>query len=102
MRIGSTTLRNYAALCQSEDSGSRDPAQLRAYVRMHRAVDEDPVTALRAIIEVSRRVADDEVNELVHSAGRLFPAHLRAADLCPTSWSAPLSPELRERGPCAL
>ena len=58
MQIGSTTLRHYAALCRSEDSPSTDPAQVRAYVRI-RAVDEDPTAALRAVIEVSRRVADD-------------------------------------------
>jgi len=60
VQIGRTTLANFAALCRTAGASNTPPPLQRAYVRMHRAVEEDPESGLVALAEVSRRVADDD------------------------------------------
>ena len=57
MRIGTTTVAKYAALCRRDHHPEGDAAERRAYVRVHRAVNEHPEEALRALIDASCQLA---------------------------------------------
>jgi hypothetical protein len=60
MRIGATTLRNYRSWCENGYGVESDAAQSRAWERMHRVVEEDPVEGLRALLIVAQALSGDE------------------------------------------
>ena len=60
MRIGATTVRNYTSWCQKGYGVKSDAAESRAWERMHRVVEEDPVEGLRALLIVAQALNGDE------------------------------------------